>query len=718
MKSKQISRREMLKGSAAVGGGLVVGFYLAPMQKVFAADAPPPVTVPPPNAFVRIAPDNSITMVINKLEMGQGVNTSMAQLIAEELECDWKDIQSVSAPVNPVYNHVFFGTQMTGGSTALLSSWEQHRKIGASMREMLCAAAAKRWEIPVSQVKAVNGTVVSKKGKFTYGELAEEAGKLPLPQNPKLKDPKDFKIIGKSVKRVDAEGKVNGTAQFGMDVRLPGMLYAVVARPPLPGAKLKSLDKKAAKKIAGVVDVVEFGESAAVLAKNTHAARAGRDALAAVWKDDTNGKLSSDQLMASFKAKADAKALVAGQKGDVESAMPKAVKTLTADFEFPYLAHACMEPMNCTIHYDGKKCEIWSGHQMPTIDGGVAAKILGLKPEQVQVNTTYAGGSFGRRAAKTSDYVVEAAELAKIVKKPLKVVWTREDDMRGGSYRPLNFHRVKIGLDAKNKFVAWDHMIVGQSVIAGSMFEAMMVKEGREATITEGVSDTKYALANFRCQLSREISPVPTLWWRSVGHTHTGYVMETMIDELAEATKQDPLKMRMDLLKNSPRHMAVLKLLQQETGWGTKKPAKGRAWGLAVHESFNSVVGQVAEVSMEGGMPKVHKIWAAVDCGQVVNPAGARTQVESGIVYGLSAAIHGQIQIVDGKAVQSNFHDYPVMRMSDMPVVKVAFTASKAPPTGLGEPGTPPSAPAVANAIYQLTKKRLRSLPFAKELKA
>lgn len=716
MEKINLTRRQLLQSSLVASGGLILAYYIpVTMKKAFAAEKAPALQ---PNAFVQIAPDGTITVVINKLEMGQGVNTSMAQLIAEELECDWSKIRSVSAPVSPVFNHTVFQTQMTGGSSALISSWEQHRRIGASLREMLKAAAAKRWNVPVGELRAVNGTIVhAKKGKLTYGELAEDAAKQPVPENPKLKDPKDFKIIGKSMKRVDAADKSNGKAIFGLDVRTPGMLYAMVARPPIPGAKLDKINQSAAEKIPGVVSVVKFYDRVAVLAKNTHAARMGRDALAATWKDKTNGKLSSEELMRQYKSMAGDKGVVAADHGDVKKAFGKAARTLSADFEFPYLAHASMEPMNCTINYDGKTAELWSGHQMPTIDRSVAAKILGLPDDKVTVNTTYAGGSFGRRASKQSDYVVEAAHLVKVVKKPLKVVWTREDDMRGGYYRPMNFHRVKIALDEKGKFTGWDHRLVGQSVISGSVFEAMMVKNGLEATMTEGISDTKYEMSNFRCEASRMISPVPTLWWRSVGHTHTAYVMETMIDELAEATNQDPMKMRQHMLRNSPRHSAVLKLLAKETKWGVMKPPKGRAWGMAVHESFDSVVGQVAEVSMENGQPRVHKIWCAVDCGRVVNPEGARTQVEGGIVFGLSAAFHQQIEIAQGRPVQGNFHDYPVMRIQDMPVVSVAFVESNEKPTGLGEPGVPPAAPAVANAIYRLTKKRLRTLPFSRELK-
>lgn len=716
MKQTKFTRRQVLKSTAAAGGGLVVAYYIpGKFGKAFAADAP--AAKYPPNAFVKIAPDNTITMTINKLEMGQGVNTSLAQLIAEELECDWTKIRSVSAPVNPVYNSTMFPLQMTGGSTSVSTSWEQHRKIGAGMREMLKAAAAMRWKAPVSEVKAANGFITHPRhGKLSYGELAEEAGKLPFPENPKLKDPKDFKVIGKSVKRVDAPDKVNGKAIYGLDVRVPGMLYAFVARPPMPTAKLEKFDDKAAKKVPGVVDVVQFPGGVAVLAKNSHAARLGREAMGVVWKDGTNGKFNSEQLMKEFKQKALTPGVVAGSKDNVEKA-GTAAKTLVMEYEFPYLAHACMEPMNCTINFDGKTCEMWSGHQMPGLDQMAASQVLGIPAEQIKVHTVYAGGSFGRRGAKGCDYALEAAQLAKVVKKPLKVVWSREDDMRGGYYRPMNFHRVEVKLDGKNNLLAVDHHLVGQSVVAGmAAFEGDSAKTGLERTMNEGISDTKYNFTNYRSRISRLISPMPVQWWRSVGHTHTGYVAETMMDEIAEATGEDPMVLRKELLKNSPRHMAVLNLLSKETGWGKKKPPKGRAWGLAVHESFNTVVGQVAEVSMVNGVPKVHKIWAVADCGQVVNPEVAKTQIESGIVYGLSAAFYQQISVVDGKAVQGNFHEFNVLRLNEMPEVKVAFTASKAPPTGLGEPGVPPCAPAVANAVYKLTKKRLRSLPFSREL--
>ncbi|MGE3262038.1 MAG: molybdopterin cofactor-binding domain-containing protein [Bacteriovoracia bacterium] len=714
--NKEITRRAFLQTSALTLGGLVVAFHIPfALKKAFAAEAA--AAGLEPNAFVHIAPDGTITLIINKLEMGQGVNTSMAQLIAEELECDWTKIRSVSAPVAPVYNHTTFGMQMTGGSSALASSWEQHRKVGATMRELLKNAAAQKWDVPVSEVSAKNGFIVhAKKGKLSYGELAESAAKLPAPQNVPLKKSSEYKVIGQSKKRVDAADKSNGKAVFGMDVRVPGMLYAVVAWPPGPKAKFLSMDEKAARAVSGVVDVVKFGDRVAVLGKNTFAAKAGRDALAAQWKADAS--LSHEALMQDFRKQADGKGLVAEEKGNAEQALAKAKTKLQAEYEFPFLAHAPMEPLNCTVSYDGKTAEIWSGHQMPTIDQQTAAQVLGLKPEQVTVNTVYAGGSFGRRANKNSDYIVAACELAKVVKKPLKLVYTREDDTRAGYYRPMNFHRVTVGVGEDKKLSGWNHRLVGQSVIGGSVFEPMMVKNGIEATVSEGITESKYELPDFRCEVTRAETPLTTLWWRSVGHTHTAYVMETMMDELAEATGKDPLKMRKEMLQKSPRHLAVLDLLAKQTGWGTKKPPKGRAWGLAVHESFNSVVGQIAEISLDEKMPKVHRVWAAVHCGQVVNPESAKTQVEGAIVYGLSAALRGEIRLEGGEIQNGNFIDYPVMRIQDMPKVNVEFVKTDDAPTGLGEPGLPPIAPAVANAYYKLTKKRLRKLPWSKELEA
>lgn len=748
---KQIDRRDFLRASLVGGGALVLAFH-SPLKagKAFAAASEGGAAASdasdadkyPPNAFVRIDPTNVVTIQINKLEMGQGVNTSLAQLIAEELDADWSLVRSESAPVHPAFNHTGFGTQMTGGSSALISSYDQHRKIGAALRSMLLQAAAAKWGVPLESLSTEKSFVVHKeKGKLSYGELAADAAKISPPKTVKLKAEKDFKIIGKSVPRVDAKEKSNGKAVFGIDVCVPGMLYAMVARSPVFGAQLKGFKDSAARAVPGVIDVVRLPNSVAVLAKNTYAARLGRDALEIEWDTKGNERLSDASILASYKELAKKKGAVAKDEGNVQNALATTAKQIEAEYHFPYLAHACMEPMNCTIDYDGKNCTIWSGHQMPTVDRDTAAEILspglvvkaagamGIGPEGVgavkgmmgfgakgiKVVTTYAGGSFGRRANKNCDYVVEAAQLAKIVKKPLKITWSREDDMHGGYYRPFTYHKATIGLDEKGKPTAWNHSIVGQSVVGDSFFEKMMVKNGVDPTVVEGVSDSKYQVPNrhVECHLAKQ--PVTVLWWRSVGHTHTAYVMETLLDEIAEAGKRDALALRKELLANSPRHQKVITLLEKNSPWGRKAPA-GRAYGLAVHESFNSVVGQVAEVSYKDGKVRVHKVWCAVDCGLVVNPEGARAQIESGIVFGLSAALYGHVKIEGGAAGVSNFHDYPVLRMDEMPKVEVFFAEGGEKPTGLGEPGTPPIAPAVANALFRLTGKRIRHLPFSESL--
>jgi isoquinoline 1-oxidoreductase beta subunit len=713
----ETTRRDFIKTAATVTGGFIVAFHLPlSMSRAFAAETTAKAITPfPPNAFIKIGTDNSITIIINKLEMGQGVNTSMAQLIAEELHCDWSKIKSESAPVNAVYNSPM-GMQMTGGSTALNSTYDQYRKIGAMMRIMLVQAGAAKMNAPVSQCHAENGYVIHGSQKISYGELAEAANKLPYPTEIPLKDAKDFKIIGKSIPRVDAHEKSTGKAIYGIDVKIPGMMYAVIARPPVLGGKIVSIDESQARKIVGVQDVVRFGDSVAVLGKNSWAAWKGRDALVIKWDFQGKDNFSNDGLMEDFKKLMNTPGFVADKRGDAGAALSKASRKITADYEFPYLAHAPMEPMNCTINYDGTKAELWSGHQMPTWDRAVAAKILGLAPEAVTLNTTYAGGSFGRRGNKVSDFTTEAANLAKVVKKPLKIFWTREDDMTGGYYRPMGFHHAEIGFDANNHLSGWNHKIIAQSVIGGSALEAFMVKDGVEATVVEGVAETVYDLENFHVDLQRPTPNVTTLWWRSVGNTHTAYVMETLMDEIAHETKMDPFALRKKLLHKSPRHIAVLDLLQKKTGWGHAKPPKGRAWGVAIHESFKSVVGNLAEVSYQDGELKIHKIVSVVHCGEVVNPEGAKSQVEGAIVYGLSAALTGEIKIEKGQIQTKNFDTYPVLRMSAMPVVEVHFVPSHDHPTGLGEPGLPPVAPAVANALFQLTGKRMRKLPFSKSL--
>jgi len=715
--SGPVSRRSFLQASLVTGGAVVMAFHLpgqALRRALAADDAKGAASKYPANAFIRVEPDGTTVFQINKLEMGQGVNTSMAQLIAEEMDADWSKVRSESCGVDAVYNHTNFGTQMTGGSSALNSSYDQHRLIGATARAMFLEAAAAKWGIETLGLRTENGKVIGEKGELTYAELAPLVAKM---QGPKgeivLKDSKQFKLIGKSMARVDAAEKSNGKAIFGIDVQPLGLQYCVVARAPVFGAKVKSVDDKAARKVSGVKDVLRLPDRVAVLAENTWAARQGRDALVIEWEKTGKEKVSSESILKDYRALAKKDNAVAEKKGDAKAAMKKAGKFLEAEYHFPYLAHACMEPMNCTISYTGSKAEIWSGHQMPTVDRDTAASILGLDKSKVTVHTTYAGGSFGRRANKNSDYVTEACLIAKMVKKPIKVVWTREDDMKGGYYRPFIYHSAKIGLDGAGRALAWDHRIVGQSVVGDSFFEAMMVKDGVDPTAVEGVAESHYDVPNRHVTLALTKQHVPVLWWRSVGHTHTAFVMETLIDELAGSA--DALAYRRKLLAKSPRHVAVLDLLKKNSPWGKKAP-KGHAYGLAIHESFDSVVGQVAEVSYVGGTVRVHRVWCAVHCGKVVNPEGAKSQVEGGILYGLSAALTGKVPIVDGVPVSSNFHDYPVMRMAEAPLVETFFVETEDKPTGLGEPGVPPIAPAVANALFRLTKKRVRSLPFSDAL--
>jgi len=714
----QINRRAFLVNTAAGVGGLVVAFHMpSPFSKLFAAE-PAKAASMAPNAFIRIAPDNTITMVINRLEMGQGVNTSMAQLIAEELEVDWKDIKSVASNSDAVYNDPLFHMIMTGGSTSVAHSYDQYRTLGAGMREMLVQTAAKKWSVPAKDLKALKGHVIHpRKGKISYGELAEEANKLPFPEKPKLKEAKGHKVIGKSEKRLDAVAKSDGTAIFGMDVRLPGMLYATMSRPSVPTAKLVSYDLSAAKKIKGVMDAFKVGENKiAVVARNTHIARLGQEALNARWEDPL--KTDTDKMMQSFRSLAEKKGPVAKSIGSIELPMKEAKQTIEAEFEFPFLAHAPMEPMNATVDFNGDTAEIYGGFQMPTMDHAAAAKTLGIAHEKVKVHITYAGGSFGRRGAKHSDWIIDACEVARVIKKPVKLVYTREDDMRSGYYRPMVFHKVKVAIDAKNILSAWKHNVVGLSISKGSPLEAFLInKDGVESVLTEGVSDTHYTIENMHFEQTIADAPINVLWWRSVGHTHTGFVMETIMDEVAHLTKQDPIAYRQLMLKKSPRHLKVLELLKKKAQWGTYKAPKGHALGMAIHESFGSVVGHIVEVSFEDSVPRVHKVWSAVHCGKVVNPAGAETQVEGAIAMAITKALYGEMTFKNGELQQENFDTYEILRLHQMPVVKVFFVETEEAPTGLGEPGVPPIAPAIANAIFRLNGKRLRKLPFSKELK-
>jgi isoquinoline 1-oxidoreductase subunit beta len=701
------SRRDFLKAS----GGLLLAISLPE------ALAQSGKAVFQPNAFIRIGTDNTVTVIVKHLEMGQGTYTGLPTLVAEELDADWSQMRAVGAPADAKqYNNLFWGpAQGTGGSTALANSYEQLRKAGAAARAMLVAAAAEKWKVPAAEIRVAKGVVSHPSGKkASFGELAADAAKQKVPEDVPLKDPKTFVYIGKPARRLDARAKSNGTAQFTQDVKLPGMLTAVVIHPPRFGATLKSFDAAKAKAVKGVVDVVAFttpvSNGVAVLARDYWTAKKGRDALSAEWDEANAFRMSSADILAEYKKLAATPGTPARKEGDTEKALAGAATTLEAAYEFPFLAHAAMEPMNCVVKLDAGGCEIWNGEQFQTVDQMAVAQVLGLKPEQVKLNQLYAGGSFGRRANPKSDFLVEAAAIAKASggKAPVKLIWGREDDMRAGWYRPMYYHTLKAGLDASGNLVAWQHTIVGQSILTGTAFESMMVKDGVDATSVEGAANLPYAIPNLAVSLHSPKIGVPVQWWRSVGSTHTAFATECFLDEIARETKKDPFELRRALLAKHPRHKGVLELAAEKAGWGKPLPA-GRARGIAVHESFNTFVAQVVEISKS----KIERVVCAVDCGVAVNPNIVAMQMESGIGFGLSAALSGAITLKDGVVEQSNFHDYPVLRMNEMPRIETWIVSSKEKPSGVGEPATPVIAPALANAILALQGKPMRALPLS-----
>lgn len=716
------SRREFLKLTALAGSGLTLGVLLPGCGAGAGSGAPAAAAAPLSMPFVRIDPDNTVTVICKHLEAGQGVWTGLPAIVAEELDAAWEQMRVESAPARvPMYGNLAMGgkIQLTGGSTAVANSWQQLREAGATARAMLVAAAAQQWGVPAGEVAVSEGVVAHAPSgrKATFGELAGSAARQPVPASVRLKDPASFRIVGRErLPRLDARAKSTGTQQYAIDVMLPGMMTAVVMRPPRFGGKVRSFDPARARAVAGVVDVVEIPRGVAVVARDMYAAKKGREALSVAWDESGAEKRGTAQLMKEYRALARGKeAATVANTGDADRALAHAVHRVAGEFEFPYLAHATMEPLTAVCALGPDKCEIWAGCQFQTVDRAAAAAITGLKPEQVFIYTLAAGGTFGRRATPDSDYIAEVTSIAKATggKYPVRLIWTREDDITGGRYRPLNYHRIEAGIDREGK-VAWRQRLVGQSIVAGTPFAPMMIKNGVDPTAVDGNAATEYDLDHAHVTWTQARVGVPVLWWRSVENTHTAYSKEVMMDELAQAAGEDPVAFRLKFLGKHPRHVGALKLAAEKAGWDQPfARGGGRGRGVAVHESFGTVVAQIAEVTVKGDHLSVDRVVCAVDCGIAVTPDVVRAQMQSAIGYGLSAALSGKITLTDGHVDQSNFHQYTVLRIPDMPrTIEVYIVPSANPPSGVGEPGTPPIAPAVANAVRAATGIRLHTLPF------
>jgi len=713
-----VNRRGFLMAIGGAGAGLIIGPAIGQMARAAA-----PATEVQFNPFVIVRPDDTVVVLSKHLDKGQGTANGLATLVAEEMDADWSQMKAEFAPANAaLYNNLSWGPyQGTGGSSAIANSYTQYRTAGATARAMLVAAAADRWGTTADRLTVENGRIRHPDGRsLGFGEVAAAAAALPVPEDPPLKSADRFVHIGKDRPRLDVPPKTVGAPIYAIDTTRPGMLVAAIARPPKFGATVVDFDATAALSVNGVVDVIRIPAGVAVLATSTWPALKGREALTVTWDESAAETRSSDTLLSEYRDLAQTPGQVFQRDGAGEDALADAAQVIEAEYSFPFLAHAPMEPLDSLIEFDGTSATIWTGSQLQTVDQYVTSATLGIELQDVHIHTLWAGGSFGRRAIYDSHIVGEAAQIAKALFErdgktpPIKVQWSREDDVRGGYYRPMYVHRVRVGLDGDGNLVGWHHRIVGQSILKGTPFEAALVHDGIDHTSVEGVLGAPYAIPNFQGELHTTEVGVPGLWWRAVGHTHTAYVMETMIDEVAAAAGRDPLALRRDLLKDQPRHLGVLNLAAEKAGWDTALPA-GRARGIAVHKSFDSYVAQVAEITArEDGDFKVDRVVCAVDCGVAVNPDNVKAQMEGGIGYGLGHALRNEITLTDGAVDQSNFHDYEPMRMSDMPVVETHIVASAEAPTGVGEPGTPPAAPAVANAVFRATGERIRTLPFSK----
>ena len=712
---RKIERRDFLKISVAASGGLLIGLQFPGISATASAQSSSALGGSTnsfmPNAFVRIGTDERVTVIVNHSEMGQGVYTSLPMLLADELDADWTKVGLEPAPVDPKYNHPAFGIQMTGGSSSVYSGLQQFREAGAAARAMLIAAAAQQWNVSATDCRTESGAVLNGSRRLTYGQLASAAAKLTPPEHVQLKDPKDFRLIGKPIKRLDTPEKLNGGAVFGIDVKLPGMLTAVIARPPIFGATMKSVDDTRARSMPGVKKIVAIPAGVAVIADTFWQAKTARDALRLEWDEGSMQNFSTSEMMHQFRERAKSPGTSVRKDGDAEGALARAAKKVEAVYEVPYLSHLMMEPLNCAVDLRADSCEVWTGSQFQTIDRANAAKIAGLPPEKVQLHTTFLGGGFGRRANPQSDFVVEAVYVAKAAGAPVKIIWTREDDMQGGWYRPAFLHAIEGGLDASGNAVSWRSRLVGQSIMAGTPFAAAMMKgKGYDPASVEGVDDLPYEIPNLTVESHQAEIGVPVQWLRSVGHSHTAFATECFMDELAGAAGKDPYQFRRALLQKHPRHLGVLDLVAQKAGWDKPLP-KGMGRGIAVHFAFESYSAHVAEVSVEDGNVRVHRMVCAIDCGQYVNPGIIAAQTEGGAIFGASAALYQELTFEKGRLQQTNFNSFPVMRMNECPQIETYIVDNHEKSGGIGEPGVPCAAPAIANAIFAVTGKRIRKLP-------
>ena len=728
MNKIQMSRRQLLKATGLAGGSLIVGFSLPGCASRFPKGVAEDSLRP--NAWVEVTADNRVILTLDRVEMGQGTYTGMATLVAEELDVPPQKIEVVFAPVADHYKQADFGMQITGGSTSLSSNWERLRTASASVREMLESAAAQGWQIPLAEVTTEDGYCINRLSgsRLSYGELVAVAATLKVPAKPKLKTASEFKYIGKHNQRLDAAPKVFGTATYGIDVELPGMLYAVLSRPPMPGGKVRHYDASAAQAMPGVKAVIQTNQGIAVVADSYWRARKAQGALKIDWAPGKIGTPSTEDVFNLYRRAADEETGSAVRsEGSFANARSASAKVVEVEYQAPFLAHATMEPQNCTAHVTDDFCEVWAPTQGPDIARYVASRESGLSVDRIKINTTVIGGGFGRRLSQ--DYVAEAVAVSRQVKAPVKVIWSREEDIQHDVYRPASYHRLGATFDENGKVTGWKHQIVcprildhfardAAGVIAPSWTPHFMVKAAAsmaplinpDPSPYEGASDLPYAIPNIDVRHVQADSGIPVAYWRAVGHSTNGFVVEGFIDELAHEAGKDPFEFRDELLADQPRHRKVLRTAAERAGWGKPK-APGVVQGIACHQSFNSYVAQVVDLVVENNQIKVKRVVCAVDCGTVVNPDMVAAQMEGGILFGLSAALYGDITFKDGQVQQSNYHDYPVVRMNETPEIEVVIVESDESPTGVGEPGLPPLAPAVANAVFAATGKRLRQLP-------